>query len=188
VDSDEEAVMIEEATLEHSEHGDVPAGEGWFVVNAREAPWWHSDAFGSVCLFEGDARFGEFGINIQVLRPGEPNCMYHGENAQEGFLVLSGECLLLIEGEERPLRQWDFVHCPPWTEHVFLGAGDGPCAILMVGTRPEVEELRYPVVDIARKYDAGVEQETSSGEEAYAPYAQPTRGRYREGTLSSLGR
>ena len=81
------------------------------------------------------------GINIQVLQPGEPNCMYHGETGQEDFLVLSGECLLLIEGEERPLKQWDFVHSPPWTEHVFVGAGDGPCVILMVGARPENEEL-----------------------------------------------
>ena len=109
--------------------------------------------------------------------------MYHGENAQEGFLVLTGECLLLIEGEERRLQQWDFVHSPPWTEHVFVGAGDGPCAILMVGARPEHEELRYPVVDVARTHEAGVEEETSSGREAYAPFPQPTAGPYPEGSL-----
>lgn len=101
--------------------------------------------------------------------------------------MLSGECLLLVEGQERPLSQWDFVHCPAWTEHVFVGSGDGPCAILMVGARPEIEELRYPVVDIARKHDAAVERETSSGQEAYAPYPRPERGRYRGGTLSSEG-
>jgi uncharacterized cupin superfamily protein len=179
--------MVEEARLEQTEHGVVPTSDGWFVVNAREAPWWHSDAFGSSVVFEGDANFPDVGINIQVLSPGEPNCMYHGENAQEGFLVLSGECVLLVEGDERALRQWDFVHCPPWTEHVFVGAGDGPCAILMVGARPEAEELRYPVVDIARKHDAAVEKETSSAREAYAPYPQPARGSYREGALPSMG-
>ena len=97
--------MTEEARLAQTEHGLVPEGEGWFVVNAREARWWYHDTFGSAVTFEGESRFPDFGINIQVLQPGEPNCMYHGENAQEGFLVLYGECLLLIEGEERPLKQ-----------------------------------------------------------------------------------
>jgi uncharacterized cupin superfamily protein len=179
--------MVGEARLERTESGLVPQGEGWFVVNARKARWWHSDTFGSACVFEGDVRFSDLGINIQVLNPGEPNCMYHGENAQEDFLVLAGECLLLVEGEERPLKQWDFVHCPAWTEHVFVGGGSGPCAILMVGARPDPEALRYPVVDVARKHDAGVATETSSGSEAYAPFSRPTEGPYREGTLPTLG-
>ena len=177
--------MRSEARLAQTDGGLVPEGEGWFVVNARDARWWHHDAFGSATTFEGDdaARFEEFGINIQVLAPGQPNCMYHGENAQEDFLVLFGECLVLIEGEERRLKQWDFVHCPPMTQHVFVGAGDGPCGILMVGTRPEQEELLYPVADVARKHGAGVEQETTSGREAYAAFPRSTPERYREGTL-----
>jgi uncharacterized cupin superfamily protein len=178
--------MVEEARLEQTDSGLVPKGEGWFVVNARDARWWHNDVFGSATAFEGDARFSEFGINIQVLNPGDPNCMYHGENAQEDFLVLSGECLLLVEGGERPLKQWDFVHCPAWTEHVFVGAGTGPCAILMVGARPEREELRYPVEGLARKHDAGVATETSSGDEAYAPFRRSTEGPYPDGALPSL--
>jgi len=175
--------MADEAQLEQTESGLVPKGEGWFVVNAREAPWWHHDTFGPSVTFEGEARFPDFGINIQVLRPGEPNCMYHGENAQEDFLVLAGECLLLVEEEERPLRQWDFVHCPPWTRHVFVGAGDGPCAILMVGARPQPEELLYPVSEVARKHRAGVEQETPSAQEAYAAFEMPYKGPYRDGLL-----
>jgi uncharacterized cupin superfamily protein len=179
--------MVSEARLAQNETGLVPEGDGWFVVNAREARWWHSNTFGSSCVFEGDVPFPDFGINIQVLSPGQSNCMYHGENAQEDFLVLTGECLLLVEGEERPLRQWDFVHCPAWTEHVFVGAGTGPCAILMVGARPSHEELRYPVVAVARKHSAGVAKETSSGQEAYASFPRPTEGPYREGILPSLG-
>ena len=177
--------MRSEAQLAQTDGGLVPEGEGWFVVNARDARWWRHEAFGSATTFEGDdaARFEEFGINIQVLAPGQPNCMYHGENAQEDFLVLFGECLVLIEGEERPLKQWDFVHCPPMTQHVFVGAGDGPCGILMVGTRPEQEELLYPVADVARKHGAGVEQETTSGREAYAAFPRSAPERYREGTL-----
>ena len=176
--------MVGEARLAETENGLVPETEGWFVLNAREAPWWHSDTFGSSCGFEGrDAHFPELGINIQVLHPGQPNCMYHGENAQEDFLVLSGECLLLIEGEERPLEQWDLVHCPAWTEHVFVGAGDGPCTILMVGARPKEEQLRYPVVEVARRHNAGVATETSSGIEAYEPFPRPTQGGYRQGKL-----
>jgi uncharacterized cupin superfamily protein len=97
--------MVDEARLEQTEHGLVPNGDGWFVVNSREARWWHHDTFGSAVTFEGDVRFEDFGINIQVLQPGKPNCMYHGENAQEDFLVLAGECLLLVDGEERSLKQ-----------------------------------------------------------------------------------
>ena len=177
--------MVTEARLAETDAGLVREGEGWFVVNARDARWWRHDAFGSATTFENEeeAPFKELGINIQVLAPGEPNCMYHGENAQEDFLVLFGECLLLVEGEERPLKQWDFVHCPPWTQHVFVGAGDGPCGILMVGRRPEQEELFYPAADVARRHNAGVEQETTSGREAYAPFARSVPERYREGTL-----
>ena len=179
--------MAKEAELKQADGGLVPEGDGWFVLNAREARWWHHETFGSSVVFEGDAPFPDFGINIQVLEPGQPNCMYHGENAQEDFLVLSGECLLLVNGEERPLEQWDFVHSPAWTEHVFVGAGSGPCAILMVGARPKQEELRYPVVDVARKHNAGVEQETKSGREAYARFPRSSEGPYREGTLPGSG-
>lgn len=180
--------MVEEARLARTDAGLVPETDGWFVVNARDARWWHHDDFGSAVTFEGDdgVRFSDFGINIQVLEPGQPNCMYHGENAQEDFLVLYGECLLLVEGAERPLKQWDFVHCPPWTEHVFVGAGDGPCAVLMVGARPEPEELLYPVVDVARKHDAGVAEETRSGREAYAPFGRSTAQPYADGSLPAF--
>ena len=175
--------MADEAQLEQTENGLVPKGEGWYVVNARESRWWHHDTFGSAVTFEGEARFPDFGINIQVLQPGEPNCMYHGENAQEDFLVLAGECLLLVDGEERRLEQWDFFHSPPWTEHVFVGAGEGPCAILMVGARPDPEELRYPVSEVAQRHNASVKKETSSGQEAYAPYSRTTEGPYPDGAL-----
>ena len=175
--------MADEAQLEQTENGLVPKGDGWFVVSAHDARWWHHDTFGSAVTFEGETAFPDFGINIQVLEPGQPNCMYHGENAQENFLVLAGECLLLVEGEERPLKQWDFVHCPPWTQHVFVGAGDGPCAILMVGARPKHEELLYPVSDVARKHGAGVEQEATSGREAYAAFSRFDEGPYRDGLL-----
>ena len=179
--------MPKEARLIPKNGGLVPEEDGWFVVNARDARWWHSDVFGSSTTFEGDdARFKEFGINIQVLAPGQPNCMYHAENGQEDFLVLYGECLLLVEGEERPLEQWDFVHCPAWTQHVFVGAGEGPCAILMVGLRPENEELLYPVSEVARKHNAGVEQETTSGREAYARFPKSSEAPMPEGALPSF--
>ena len=180
--------MVGEARLVRRDGGLVPEGEGWFVVNARDARWWRHEAFGSATTFENEeeAPFKEFGINIQILAPGQPNCMYHGENAQEDFLVLYGECLLLVEGEERPLKQWDFVHCPSWTQHVFVGAGDGPCAIVMVGTRPKQEELVYPVAEVARKYNAGVEEETTSGRKAYARFPKSREEPLREGALPSF--
>ena len=59
----------------------------------------------------------------------------------------------------------------------------GPCAILMVGARPKPEELLYPVADVARKHKAGVEQETTSGQEAYAAFSKSDEGPYRGGLL-----
>lgn len=171
--------MVPEASLEETDAGLVPKGEGWFVVNAKEARWLEHEKFGSGTLFEGEPGFKELGINIGVLEPGQPSCMYHRENAQEDFLVLFGECLLLVEGEERPLKAWDFVHSPPGTDHVFVGAGDGPCAILAVGRRPEQEEIVYPVEQVALKRAAGVEAETPDPKQAYAPFGRPTQARYR---------
>jgi uncharacterized cupin superfamily protein len=176
--------MVEEARLGTLEGGLYPETPGWFVVNAREALWWRSEEAGRYVRFEGKAvRFPEYGINIHVLRPGEPNCMYHGEDAQEDFLVLSGECLLLVEGQERRLGAWDFVHCPAWTEHVFVGAGDGPCAILMVGTRKPGDAVRYPVSELALRHGAGVEKETADPREAYAGWAELVPSSYRDGDL-----
>jgi len=117
-------VEVSEAPLERTETGARPAGEGWFVLNVRNAQWFETDGAGFYASFESEnARFPELGIGVGILRPGEPSAMYHGEDAQEDFLVLSGECLLLIEGEERRLKAWDFVHCPPWTEHIFRRRG-----------------------------------------------------------------
>ena len=163
--------MVPEAPLEQTENGASPSDEGWFVLNAREARWFESDGLGVYTSFEAEnARFPQLGFGLGILRPGEPNAMYHGEDAQENFLVLAGECLLLIEGEKRLLRAWDFVHCPPWTEHIFVGAGDGPCLVLGVGARREGRGVRYPVNDLALKYGAGVETETPDPKEAYARF------------------
>ena len=171
---------VPEAPMEQGPGGLAPAGEGWFVVNARDARWVHQDELGSAVVFEShDHRFPHYGVNIQVLQPGQPNCMYHGEEAQEDFLVLWGECLVLIEGEERRLRQWDFVHCPSWTEHVFVGAGDGPCGILMIGARTTGDGLLYPVNELARSHGAGVDVETPDGDVAYARFSPVVDGPYR---------
>jgi uncharacterized cupin superfamily protein len=178
--------MVSEAQLERTEAGLVPKGEGWFVVNAKEARWLEHDKFGSGTTFEGDPHFKEIGVNIGVLEPGQPACMYHRENQQEDFLVLFGECLLLVEGEERPLEAWDFVHCPPMTNHVFVGAGDGPCAILSIGRRSEDEQLVYPVDEVALRHGAGVETETPDPRQAYAPFGRPNEARYR-GQLDAAG-
>ena len=140
-------------------------------MNARDAAWFESDGLGFFAPFEGEnVRFPQHGINLNILRPGEPSCMYHGEDAQEDFLVLAGECVLIVEGQERPLRTWDFVHCPPWTEHVFVGTGDRPCLLLAVGHREKRRGLRYPVNEVARKLGAGVDDATSDPNEAYARF------------------
>ena len=167
-----------EARLEDGGSGLAPASEGWFVVNVRDTEWWVSKAFGSGCGFESrEYPFSELGINLSVVEPGESNCLYHSESQQEDFLVLAGECTLLVEGEERPLGQWDFVHCPAGVEHVFVGAGDGPCVILMTGARSEDEKLFYPKSELAARYGASAEEETPDPKQAYAPFERPERGR-----------
>ncbi len=181
--------MVEEARLEDAGSGLAPVSEGWFVVNVGEAAWLRNEAFGGRCVFESDPRvlrnrpdleprkFPDLGLTLAVLEPGKPSGLYHAESNQEDFLVLAGKCLLLIEGEERPLQAWDFVHCPPGTEHVFVGTGDGPCVIFMTGARTREKRIVYPRSDLARRHGAGVEAETSSASEAYAPlpHWQPDR-------------
>ena len=153
---------------------------GWFVVNVADAQWIRNERGGDWCVFEPrEAHFPEIGVNIRVLQPGQAAAAYHSESTQEDFLVLSGECTCLIEGEERRLRAWDFVHCPPGTRHTFVGAGDGPCAILMVGARREGKTLHYPADDPAAKYGASAPEDTNDPREAYRDWPSeftPVRG------------
>lgn len=170
-----------EAPLVDKGSGLAPAGEGWFVVNVRDAQWLVTEGgdakpSGSECPFESyEAVFPQLGMRLHVLPPGEPNGLYHREDAQEGFLVVAGECILLVEGEERRLRAWDFVHCPAGTEHIFVGAGDGPCTIVMVGARGGEEHLVYPVSELVAKHDASAHTETTDPDEAYTPRFEPSR-------------
>jgi uncharacterized cupin superfamily protein len=177
---------VREARLDDSGSGLAPASDGWFVVNVRDAQWLTSEtaptseqrSSGSECAFESrDFEFSQFGIRLHVLEPGEPNGLYHSESQQEAFLVLSGECRLLVEGEERLLRPWDFVHSPAGTDHIFVGAGDGPCVILMAGARSEDGRLHYPVSELAARYGASAAEETSDPDEAYTQFALSRRAR-----------
>ena len=189
--------MTPEAPLERTEYGSMAVGKGWFVLNAREARWFKREGQGVTPALQGRGDFPQLALGIYVLAPGEPMAMYHWESDQEDFLLLSGEALLIIEGEERPLRQWDFVHCPPGTKHVIVGAGELPCTIFAVGAlehhtmgsrvdgtlqgRPDWGA--YTVDEAALRHSAGVEKETTDANEAYArfPDMQPTQ--YRDGCL-----
>jgi uncharacterized cupin superfamily protein len=175
---------VKEARLKETEHGLVPEGAGWYVLNTKDAVWGESAEFGRGTTWEGpgEARFQEVGMNITVLQPGQPVCMYHGEEAQEDFLVLAGEGVLIVEGEERPLKVWDFVHCPPWTKHVIVAGGSEPLVVIAVGGRAKTG-LLYPVDETALKHGAGVSKETTDGDEAYAGASEVVRTRYVEGDL-----
>jgi uncharacterized cupin superfamily protein len=179
--------MVPEAQLEETEAGLVANGEGWFVVNAKETLWYHAEGRPALCVLEGRASFDQLGINICVLWPGQPMAMYHWEADQEDFLVLSGEALLLVEGEERQLRAWDFVHCPPDTSHTIVGAGSGPCAVVAIGARERSVDSPdwggYRVDETALRHGAGVERETTEPEEAYAHLTQRQPTRYRSDWL-----
>jgi len=160
--------MSGKARLRATGTGQCPVSPGWFVLHASEAPWLQSSRFGRVCNFEGDAPFPEVGVNLHVVWPGQPACLYHRESAQEDFFVLSGECLLLIEEEQHRLRAGHYVHCPPDTGHVFVGAGEAPCAILMIGRRPAELKLQYPVSPLAARHGASVTEPTDDPRIAYS--------------------
>ena len=179
--------MVPEAPLELTKFGLRPGGEGWFVVNAREVRWRDTGSLGAFCDFEGKRRFSDFGINLNVLQPGQPMSLYHRENAQEAFLVLAGTCLLVVEGEERELKLWDLFHSPPGTEHVIVGAGAGPSVVLAVGARGRRRKgLVYPVSAVALKHGAGVREEPTTPGEAYGSFASWKRSLYQEGWLPDL--
>jgi uncharacterized cupin superfamily protein len=183
--------MVPEAPLEETGKGLAPAGQGWYVINLREAEWRHAEGRGAVCIvaddFEGRRReSAQLGINPFVLQPGEPMAMYHWEADQENFLVVAGEALLVVEGKERSLHAWDFVHCPPKTKHVIVGAGTVPCLVLAIGARArdgQPESLGFTDDEAARRNGASVEEDTLDGGAAYAsvPPRRPTA--YRDGWL-----
>ena len=176
---------MEEARLERVESGLAPVTAGWFVVNAGDAAWMNNDATEAVAIFESDEfvlrgrpDLSEYvkpgaGFALRVLRPGRPSGMYHAESVQEDFLVVMGECIAIVEDQERHLRTWDFLHCPPGAAHTFVGAGDGPCVLVCAGNRDLDEETFWRVYkpsEVAARYGASVERETSSSAEANAAY------------------
>jgi uncharacterized cupin superfamily protein len=178
--------VVPEAPLEQTEEGLRPTGEGWFVLNARHAAWGYGEGRGAYSRLEGDPEFPQVGIHLVTLAPGELMSMYHWEADQEDFLVLAGEALLIIEGEERPLRQWDFVHCPPEASHTILGAGDGQCLVLAIGARDKSAGPNwgaYTVDEAAIRHGAGVEEETSDATTAYARFDARENMPLREGWI-----
>ena len=170
--------MVPEAPFEETEHGLWPAGRGWFVVNARDLRWneWpgrRGATFTGESEFEADNWFPMLGVNLAVLEPGVPNSAYHWETEQEAFLVL--------HGEERPLRQWDFVHCPPETRHVLVGAGDEPCVLLVMSSRQFQAKGPwgwYVANEVAERYGASPPESCQDTDVAYANFAKSRPVRY----------
>ena len=137
-------------------------------------------AAGAYSRLEGEPEFEQFGLHLVTLAPGEAMAMYHWEADQESFLVLAGEAVLIVEGEERPLRAWDFVHCPPETKHVIVGAGESRCLLVAVGARDKSVGENwggYTVDETAARHGASVDEDTT----------EPRRG-VREGRRSGSRR
>lgn len=158
-----------------------------FILNVAAAPAVSRPHQATRIGFEPDGLpWPDTGVNIQIMEPGQPNCRYHSEPVQEDFLVLHGECVVILDGEERPLRQWDFVHCPAGADHIIVGAGERRCVVLAVGARTNSTSGNrggYRVDEVALRLGAGVERETTDVHEAYAAFADPRPARYREGSL-----
>jgi len=174
---------VNEAPLRETRFGLAPDGDGWFVLNARESRWRDWGPLGANCDFEGKRPFRQVGINLNRLLPGQPMGFYHRERHEEGFLVLAGECLLLVEGQEVPLRTWDFFHCPGGTAHIIVGAGEGPSLVLAFGGRGGRKGLEYLVDAVALRHGVGVATPTTKHREAYAELPHPTRVRCGEDWL-----
>jgi uncharacterized cupin superfamily protein len=175
--------VIHEAAIEETETGRLPADDGWFILNLADIAWETVAGGGTWCVFEApSASSRTLGIGVHVLPPGEAPGFYHLESEQEGFLVLSGECVAIVEGQERLLKAWDYLHCPPGTAHITVGTGDAPCAILMVGTRSQDKAIHYPVEPAAARYGNSVASATDSPAEAYAdrPPIRPARSPWPE--------
>jgi uncharacterized cupin superfamily protein len=164
-------VPVDEASSTETPYGRYVTSGGWFVLNLGEALAVRNEEKGGAAypIEPQEHPFADVGVHVRVLWPGDPNGLYHSEGVQEGFLVLSGECTLVVEEQERALRQWDYVHCPAGTRHILVGAGAGPCAVLMLGARPD-EPIHYPVSDIAARHGASVASATSIPDEAYADW------------------
>jgi uncharacterized cupin superfamily protein len=159
---------VREAPFVDSPQGKTPDGEGWFIVNVTEAQGMQTESYGAGTRFENmQSPFPEFGINVRLLQPGEPCALYHRENSQEAFFVISGECTAIVEDQERTMRKGDLLYVPPKTAHIVVGAGNGPSAVLMVGTRKDPDEVLYPVSEPAAKYGASVPEETDDQSKAY---------------------
>jgi uncharacterized cupin superfamily protein len=153
----------------------------WFVRNIRDMKWFARPGRGFVTEFLGGD--DQVDVNLFVLGPGESMSMYHWESDQEGYLVLSGEALLIVEDEEHPLRQWDYFHCPPPVSHTIVGAGDRPSAILALGARDHQRGPDwggYPLSDVALKHDASAEEETTDADVAYARFPDREPSEFRE--------
>jgi uncharacterized cupin superfamily protein len=160
-------------------HEGRASGPGWFVLNLSDSAASRSERAGVWTEFEPPPDgFEQYGVNVHVVMPGQANCLYHAESNQEDFLVLHGECTLVVEEQERRLRRWDFFHCPPDTRHVFVGAGDGPCAILMIGARDREDRIEYPASDVAARHNASAAETTNSGREAYRDFPARTPERF----------
>jgi uncharacterized cupin superfamily protein len=179
--------VVEESSPKPTEYGLVPQSGGWYVVNARETRWVGTDDLWRGAWLEPEEPWESLGFHLTVLDPGKPMAKYHAESNQEEFLIVSGECLLVIEGEERRLRPWDFVHCPPWTEHVLIGAGNGPSVIVAVSTRASGSRVRYIATDVAQRHGAAPPHDTESPREAYADSSPPRILRYPDGDLPECG-
>jgi uncharacterized cupin superfamily protein len=186
--------MVPEARLEETEAGLVAASTGWFVMNARYARWrdqpgrGHSLPLTGADEYEAETFFPMLGMAIRVVNAGEPTDTYHWETEQEDFLVLSGEALLIVEGQERGLKQWDFVHCPPETRHAFVGAGDGPCVLLCASSRQFQKDGPwgfYCADETAARYNASSPEDTQDNALAYARFPPVEPARYRDGLLPS---
>jgi quercetin dioxygenase-like cupin family protein len=159
---------MHEADVERTPEGQVPVGGGWFILNLGEMAWETVPGFGVWRGFDdphADPSQPGMGVHVHVLRPGE--ALYHAEAAQEGFLVLSGECIAVVEGQERRMRQWDFFHSSPGTEHITVGAGDAPCAILMFGSPDPSRKVEWIANETAAKYGASVARTTGRDTQAY---------------------
>lgn len=93
----------------------------------------------------------KLGYNVSICPPGKSVCPFHNHRInEEMFFILEGDGLLRFGDQRYPLRQGDFVACPPGgreVAHQMINTGATDLKYIALGTETREEICEYPDSD-----------------------------------------